>query len=163
MKYQKTILAAALALLFPVAQAANLDLTWGDPKEFRDVRPTYEGRTKFQNRVMDELSKQFEKEAAKLPEGETLHVKVNDLDLAGELEYFHFGYENGLRVIRRVDFPSMKLSYELRDAQDKVIKSGEDKFSDLGFNSTLLTTRSRFTSPLAYEKQMISKWYQESF
>lgn len=162
MKYSKLILAAALVTLYPVAQAANLDITWGDPKEFRDVRPTNEGKTKFANRVMNELTEQFEKEAAKLPEGQTLHVTVNDLDLAGDIEYFYRGYESGLRVIRRVDVPSMDVSYELKDAADRTIKSGDEHFADLGFNATQLTTRARYDSPFMYERQMIKKWADET-
>ncbi|MES2607098.1 MAG: DUF3016 domain-containing protein [Pseudomonadota bacterium] len=163
MLLKKTILATALLAVVPLTQAANVELAWGDMDEFRDVRATQSSQNRFEDRVKEELTEQFEKEAAQLPADQTLHVQVNDLNLAGEIEWFHYGYEQGLRVIRNVDIPTMDISYQLRDAAGNVIKEGDERFSDLSFNRTLLQTRVKYQSPLKYERQMISKWYQESF
>jgi hypothetical protein len=161
MKYQRTLLAAVLLALLPVAHAATVEVSWKDPKEFRDIRATDTGQQRFQSSVMVELDEQFRDEAAsRLATGQTLKISVDDIDLAGEIEYFHRNYAFGLRVIRNVDFPQMTLSYELRDADGKLLKSGTEKLADLGFRFSTLMPIDR--SALRYEKQMIREWMQNS-
>ena len=63
-------------------------------------------------------------------------------------------------MIRNVDFPQMTLSYELRDADGKLVKSGTEQLADLGFRFGLLLPADR--SALRYEKQMIKEWADKS-
>lgn len=158
----KTLLAAACGLALSTgAQAATLAFEHGDPEKFVDIRATDQSQARFEQRVMKDIEEHFRKEAAALPEGQTLHVNVTNVDLAGFIEYFHARYPMGLRVVRNVDFPQMELSYELRDANDRVIQSGDESLKDLGFRFTTLT--SRRDDPLRYEKQMISEWFDRTF
>lgn len=158
----KALLATACGVLLTTAvSAATVEVEWGNPEEFQDIRATDVNQRRFNERVMNELEEQFRREAAKLPADQTLHIAVNDVDLAGEIEYFHGNHPFGLRVIRRVDAPSLSLSYELRDDSDAVLQSGEEKFRDSGFRFTTLIPADR--SMLRYEKDLISEWYQKSF
>lgn len=136
-------------------------MDWQNPDDFRDILSTNGGQEKFQQQVMSELEVQFRAEADKLAADQTLYIAVEDVDLVGEIEYFHRGCPFGMRVIRRVDSPSLALRYELRDASDKVISSGEERVRDMGFRFSNLTPMDR--SPLKYEKDMIKDWYRESF
>lgn len=152
----------ATALLWaPGSSAATLQLEWQNPDNFRDIRATNGAQQKFQEQVMSELQAQFQAETDALPADQTLVITVEDVDLAGEIEYFHAGYPFGLRVIRRVDSPSLMLSYELRDASDRLLSSGADRVRHLGFRLDNLRQLDR--SPLKYEKEMISNWYRETF
>jgi opacity protein-like surface antigen len=160
--FKRSLLAVVLVALLPVAQAATVEVSWNDPQGFRDIRTTNGGQQRFQASVMSELEQQFQHEAAaRLQEGQVLTIAVDDIDLAGEIEYFYTNYPFGLRVIRNVDFPQMTLSYELRDADGKLVKSGTEKLADLGFRFSTLTQVDR--SALRYEKQMIKEWAQQSF
>jgi len=159
--FKRSLLAISLLSLVPVVQAATVEVTWSDPLQFRDIRSTDSGQQRFQSRVMTELETQFRDETvARLETGQTLTIEVADVDLAGEIEYFHANYPFGLRVIRNVDFPQMTLSYELRDADGMLVKSGTEKLADLGFRFGLLLPADR--SALRYEKQMIKEWADKS-
>jgi Threonyl-tRNA synthetase len=162
-KFKLTAILAALALMTAggVAQAATVQIDWQNPEKFRDVRSTNESAERFRERVMGELTKAFEDGAKRLPADQTLHVAVSDVDLAGEVEYFHDNHPFGLRVLRRVDAPSMKIQYELRDANDRVIQSGEEKLRDLNYNQSSLLPLDR--SPFKYEKDMIKSWVRDTF
>ncbi|HEY0963660.1 MAG TPA: DUF3016 domain-containing protein [Pseudomonadales bacterium] len=156
------VLATACGLaLGTSASAATLVFEHGDPNEFRDIRATDQSQVRFEERVLKDLEEHFRKEAAALPEGQTLRVNVTDVDLAGFVEYFHQRYPMGLRVIRNVDIPQMELSYELRDANDAVIQSGDEMLKDLGFRLT--TIQPRRDDPLRYEKWMVSEWFERTF
>src|SRR5687767_9357555 len=113
---------SALALIFTSAfsAAATVEFTWDDPTKFRDVKETNGNTARFRSRVIRELEEQFRREAEQLPANQTLHLTVHDVDLAGDVEYFHEGFPFGLRVIRSVDFPTIDLSYELKDANEAV-------------------------------------------
>lgn len=161
-KAKAMMLTAACGLaLGPGAQAAMLAFEHGDPGKFLDVRATQESQTKFEQTVMSELEEQFREEAAALPDNQTLKVTVTDVDLAGDIEYFHRWYPFGLRVIRNVDVPRLEFSYELRDANGEVIKAGEENIRDLNFRGQVLVQRN--LEPLDYEREMISEWYAKTF
>jgi hypothetical protein len=161
MKRAKLVFIAAMALATAGAQAATVNVQWNDPKEYRDIRAVQSSQQRFEERVIEELEEEFRDEAAKLPADQTLNISVKDVNLAGEVEYFYRDYPFGLRVIRNVDFPQLELSYELRDANDQVIQSGDETLQDLGFRFDAPTRADRST--LRYEKALIHEWYQQSF
>ena len=159
----KTLIATACGLAMSAgAHAATVAFEYTNPDDFRDIRATEQSQPKFEQNVLRELEDEFRAEAAKLPEGQTLHVTLKDIDLAGDIEYFHQSYPFGLRVIRDVDFPRMELSYELRDADGQVLKSGEDKVSDMGFRTPAFEARLNM-EPLDYEKALIRDWVRDTF
>ena len=158
----KTLIAAACGLAMSAgAQAATVAFEHTDPNDFRDIRATDQGQKKFEESVLRELEDQFREEAAALPEGQTLQVTLKDLDLAGDVEYFHRYYPFGLRVVRNVDIPRMEFSYVLRGANGEVISEGDEEIKDLGFRTNLFTNRSSM-DPLDYERHMISEWAREN-
>jgi hypothetical protein len=159
--FAAVVTALTLSAVGSLAQAANVVVEWKNPEHFRDVRATNEGRTRFRDRVLADLEKAFQESAASLPADQTLHLTVTDVDLAGDVEFFHPNYPWGLRVMRRVDAPSMDLSFELRDANDKVLQSGEARLSDRSYNLRTAVPVDR--SPLRYERNMIRTWVRETF
>lgn len=159
----KALIATACGLALSAGtQAATVAFEYTNPDEFRDIRATEQSQPKFEQSVLRELEDEFRAQAAQLPDGQTLHVTLTDVDLAGDIEYFHYSYPFGLRVIRDVDFPRMELSYELRDASGALIQSGDDKISDMGFHTATYATRLN-TDALDYEKELIRDWVRETF
>ena len=159
--FSTTLTALGLLLVSAFSAAATVDFTWGDPKQFQDMKYPGGNDARFQARVIKELEEQFRREAEKLPADQILSVTVNDVDLAGYIEYFHPGYPFGLRVIRNIDYPTIDLSYMLKDANSDVIQSGEGKIKNLGFRNATLSTLQR--EPLRYEVELIKDWYQTEF
>ena len=156
----KMLMTAAVLMVASSAHAATLEFSVRDSEKFSDLRTTNGNEAGFRKEVLASLEAQFRNEASRLPENEVLKVELTDLNLAGEIEYFIPGYPFGVRVVRNLDVPGMELSYQLLSADQKVLKSGGDKFSDLGFRSGLGTWR--MNQSLDYEKRMISKWYRET-
>ncbi len=158
----KTVSALALICASALTTAATVEFTWDDPQKFRDMEETNGSDVRFQARVIKELEAQFTRHAQKLPADQTLHVTVHDVDLAGFVEYFHPGYPFGLRVVRNIDFPTIDMSYELKDAGNSVIRSGSQELKNLGFrNTNTLNVLNR--DPFHYENQLIKNWYNAEF
>jgi hypothetical protein len=157
LRFAEHLLAAAVLLGAGASQAADLQIEWNNADHWRDARATDVNQQRYIERVKEVLGEQFRYEAGKLPADQTLVVSVNDVDLAGEIEYFYRDYPFGLRVIRNVDSPGLDLSYELRDADDRVVKAGEDKLRDPGFRYTILANHDR--NVFRYERALIRDWY----
>ena len=155
-----------LLLTSQAQAAANVEVTWENPKEYTDVKPSNESRKHFRKRVFKQLDNHFVELAEKLPDGQTLQVTVTDLDLAGQVwpaSFVGFGNSGSdVRLIKRIDIPRMTFSYKLLDADKNVIQeSSEVKIKDMGFQDRL--TSSFRDEPFRYEKQMIKDWFNDEF
>ena len=159
--FKYALLPLALAAAIPAVEAAQVDVTWVNPESFSDVEASWSTQARFRDRVMTDLEAQFRKSGERLPADQTLFVSVLDVDLAGYVDYFQPGAPFGVRLIRDIDFPRIKLDYELRDADGMVVTSGSSKLADLGFHFPTFATRLR--NPLDYEKHMIDQWYAKNF
>ena len=109
--------AAALVLSIPLLVSASdnpsdfkAKVTWGDFNDFTDVRPNGGPKGAFHKQVKKSFENHFAKLAKKLPHGYKLRVKVNDLDLAGDVR---FSSVNEMRVVKPIYFPKIKFSYVL--------------------------------------------------
>lgn len=159
--FSPVIAVLALAGIVNLAHAATVEVQWQDPAKFSDMRASNESQSRFEQSTMNTLTAFFQKEGAKLPEGQTLRITVNNVDLAGEVEYFHRAYPFGVRVVRRVYSPSMSLSYELLDANQAVVRAGDAKLRDVGFDLSTLHSLNR--GPLLYEGRLVQDWMRKTF
>jgi len=152
-----TLLSTSL-LLSPNASAASSEVTWTDYKSYRDIREGNEGRKQFRERTFKSLEKHFAKLAATLPEGQTLKFDVTDVDLAGDTNVAGI---NRTRIIKHMYSPRMNFSYELLDADGKVIQADEVVVKDMNFMSgSNLKYRNE---SLGYEKKMLDDWFKDTF
>ncbi|MFC3094341.1 DUF3016 domain-containing protein [Alteromonas sediminis] len=140
-------------------------ITWQSPQDYSDIRPSLQSRRSFRKQVFRELDEAFEKLAETLPEGQTLHVTVTDIDLAGQVWPASFvGIGSGgedVRVVKRIHIPRMTFSYVLKDASGNDIKADDVKIKDMGFLDGLSV---RFSErPFAYEKRMLKDWFGDTF
>jgi hypothetical protein len=157
----KLIGVVALSILALSAQAAQFEIEWDDPRRFSDIMASnMDTQPRFEQRVMDELSRHFRDRALRyLPPDHTLSVHMKDLDLAGEVEWFHPGYPWGLRVVRNLFFPRLDFSYELRDDAGVLVAGGDETIWDV--QARTLTMRQGRQDPLFYEKHVIDQWFQK--
>ncbi|WP_448214201.1 DUF3016 domain-containing protein [Colwellia sp. MEBiC06753] len=149
---------ATLALLVSgMVNAAAVEVEWSDPDSYRDIRPANESREGFKQRTFKDFEKIFAKLAAKLPEDNTLKLKVTDVDLAGSVE---FGRTQPIRVVRTIDFPRIDFSYQLLDGKQQVIASEEVSLKDMNFMSN---NQARFKNQsLGYEELMLERWFDKT-
>lgn len=139
-------------------------INWLNPKDYADVRAANESRSRFSKRVFNRLDEYFNELAEELPEGHTIDITVNDLDLAGQVwpaQFVGLGHSTGdVRLIKRVDIPRIKFSYVLKN-NGNVVKEAEVNLKDMGFLDRLA---GRYKSdPLRYEKRMLNDWFSDEF
>ncbi|GJE42087.1 DUF3016 domain-containing protein [Methylobacterium soli] len=104
-------------------------------------------------RILEDLAR------PRLRAGETLDLAVLDIDLAG-FEQPSAALPTGLRVVRDVTPPRIRLAYTLRRGR-RVLAQGEDVVTDINF---LLTSNARFsTGPLYYERAVLRDWFARRF
>ena len=145
-------------LLAPNVFAATSEVTWTDYKSYRDINAGNDGRKQFRERTFKDLEKHFAKLAATLPATQTLKIDVTDVDLAGDT---HVGGINRTRIIKHMYSPRMNFSYQLLDAEGKVVQSNDVVVKDMSFMSGS-NLKYRNTS-LGYEKAMLDDWFEETF
>lgn len=144
---------AGLALLAAGSAWAGATVTFAKPEQFSDVPFASWER----NRVLQDLSKHFDKLAAALPAGQELHVEVLDVDLAGRTWPGRWSNPD-LRVMNgRADWPHMTMRYTVTQ-NGQVVRSGEETISDMSY----LQRHNRYYGGdgLRYEKQMIDDWFK---
>ena len=87
----------------------------------------------------------------------TLKIEVLDIDLAGELEWWHGPYD--IRFLRSHTWPAIKLRYTLEES-GQTIDSREELVSDLSYQMNVIT---RSGESMPYEKEMLARWFRSRF
>jgi len=166
---KKSLLAiAAGALFFNASQSlakAEVEIVWENPKEYRDVQPTSQSRSRFREQTFKHLDKYINELAEELPEGQTLSMKVTNLDLAGSVwpaSFVGFGHSSSdVRLVKSIDIPRMEFSYVLTDATGTALQEGEVNIKDMNFQHR----HNPFfkSETLRYEKNMLRQWFKDEF
>jgi hypothetical protein len=142
----------------PNAFSAASEVTWKDYKSYRDINSGTEGKKHFRERTFNEFEKHFAKLAESLPEDQLLKIEVTDVDLAGDTNAAGI---NRVRIIKELYIPRMEFSYQLLDANSKVVLADEVKLKDMNFMSnSQLKYRNK---ALGYEKKMLDDWFETTF
>ncbi|HVT74110.1 MAG TPA: DUF3016 domain-containing protein [Lacunisphaera sp.] len=155
---------AALGRAAAASPAKNVDVVFSHPEKFTDVK---ENSTDFENErgganVFPQLRELIENQAAALlPAGQKLTVTFTDIDLAGDFEPWRGPRFDDIRIVKDIYVPRMTLSFTLTDADGRVLKQGERRLVDLGFQTRI--TRAFQDDPLRYEKDMLADWLQSEF
>lgn len=162
-QWQKTGACVLLwALGNALATAATVDINWVEPEKFRDIKGGAVNQQRFQDQVIAVLTAYFEEGAQRfLPADQVLQLTINDVDLAGDVEYFFFRFPFGIRVMRDIYFPSIEFTWSLSDGDGRVIKSGKQNIKDMGY----LYSGRKFINdpPFDYEKRLIDDWFSTNF
>jgi hypothetical protein len=155
-----------------LTQESKVSIEWIEPKKFRDVRNASMSRKRYRDTVFTELEAYFTVLGKDLPQGQKLTIKVTDLDMAGTVQSLATAgltnFSNNLnhnlndyRIMREIDIPRMTFSYELKDADGKIIKQDDVELKDMSYLSRASVVRK--SAQLRYEKVMISRWFNDTF
>jgi len=148
----------SLTLLSSSVLAAKVEMKWTDPDEYTDIHAGENNRKHFREQTFKNLDKHFSKLASQLPGDQTLKVEVTNIDLAGTT--FHGGMTR-IRVVKEMYPPRMEFSYQVVNADNSLILKGEAKLKNMSFMMGR-TLRYRNDS-LGHEKEMIDKWFTQTF
>lgn len=152
MNTAKKILLTSLFALPLMVSAGEANVTFGDLKEFRDVKPANETRGGYHKRVQKQFEKHFQKQAEQLPDGYKLGIKVTDIDLAGDVR---FG-QTEMRVVKPIYFPRIDFSYVLTDSKGKLVDKGEVSLKDMGFMDKIRRGRDE---EFMHDKRLVTEWF----
>jgi hypothetical protein len=155
-------LAAGLGLA-PAAPGADsapsgpVSVEFVNPAEFTDIK-TGMLRTNVDNNAhLNGLRRYLERAAASyLQPGQSLRIVVTDIDLAGDITPHSNPALLDIRTVSSVYPPRIDLNYTLTDASGAVVRTGEARLRDLGFD--IGSGGGRVSDPLRYEKRMLDKW-----
>ncbi|MBT1450357.1 DUF3016 domain-containing protein [Glaciecola sp. XM2] len=169
-----TALAFSSLFLVPAASAyaeqegadeqTKLKIEFIEPKKYTDIRPSNQSRSRFTKQVTRDFEAYFSELAEQLPDGQSLNIKVTDIDLAGDTLSARFPITSLLsevRVIEDIFFPSMDFEYELKNANGDVVQSDIVELKDMNFMNRSGRIQGRDAFP--YEKHMIDRWFSETF
>jgi hypothetical protein len=92
-----------------------------------------------------------------LPPTQTLEIEVLDVDLAGEIEWWHGPYD--IRYLRSYTWPKIKLRYTLKD-NGETIRSSEEWISDPSYQMNIIEQSGDI---MPYEKEMLARWFRSRF
>lgn len=146
--------ALVLAAFAPPAHAAGrAEVRYVEPERFSDI-----GRNPWdRERSLAALSAQFDRLAARLPDGQTLRIEVLDVDLAGEQSPLVW---HDARVMRGgADAPRATLRWTLLDGA-ATLRGGEDRLTDLGYLFAQPRRAAR-ADELPYESRMLERWFDD--
>jgi hypothetical protein len=169
MKTSRLILLLALGLVGGLRLAAfdnkgpRVDVKYLEPTKFTDVRDSYpEGTDKGRDATLAELKSYLTRRAQMyVPEGCKLGITITDVDLAGDFEPWRGPQWDSVRVVKDLYPPAIKLTFQLVDADGKVVNSGQRDLRDLGF---MMKITSGFRDdPLRHEKTLVDDWLSTEF
>lgn len=143
----------------PVTENGIVTVEWQDPKSFSDVKASGDIQSRFENRTFEELTKNLNKEAAKiLKPNQKLEMVVTNLDLAGDVRPTFGATPNDLRVVKNIYPPRITFSYKVIEG-DQVIIAGNEKLTDLNF---MYSIRSNNDRPNRYENTLLTSWLKDT-
>lgn len=159
------ISAMTLGLSSQVSAQTEVEIEWDKPEKYRDVRPTNESRKRFREATFDSINEYMNELALALPGNQKLLMKVNDLDLAGQVlpaSFAGLGLSGSyVRLVKNIDIPRINFSYQLLSQSGEVLQQAEVKLKDMSF----LDRSNHFfrNETLRYEKYMLKRWFNQEF
>lgn len=151
------IAVAAITLSATNAHAATSEVKWKEPNKYIDIDAGRETKSSFRKRLFKRFEKHFTKLAGKLPDNKVLTIEVTDVDLAGNNRF----NMDRVRIIKEIDFPRMTFTYQVKNADGTIFKSGEAKLKDMSFMSK---NNFRYKSDfIGYEKRLLDDWFKDEF
>lgn len=148
----KLAVSAALALGAGTACAEVL-VHYVQPERFSDLPSIRQDR----EQILEELTRHFAKLGAQLPQGQTLLVDVEDIDMAGR-EIPGTSTKKS-RFVSNVDWPRIQLQFEI-ESNGQLVHSGNVVLRDMGFADR--SSRYFDGDALRFEKRMLDEWFHST-
>jgi len=156
------LIAACAARAVEAAKpTAQVSVTFVAPEKFTDVKSESMDSGRDRDYLLGELKSHMESLAKNyLTAGQSLEIRVTDVDLAGDFEPWRGIDFDHIRIIKDVYPPRMTLEFRLTAADGKVLAEGKRRLQDLGY---LLSVSMPTSDALRYDKEMIRDWMRQEF
>jgi hypothetical protein len=168
MKTKLLLVFACTAALLGSAHAADsaqpaspVSVIFISPEKFTDVRDDIMDSDGNRDRLLGEIKANIENTARQyVGAGQTLEIKVTDIDLAGDFEPWRGAEFSHIRMLKEIYPPRMDLEFKLVGADGKVISEGKRHLQDLTY---LMTTMLPASDTLRFDKEMVRSWVRQEF
>lgn len=156
-------LVAGLGLLMVLGPAlaapAEVTVQFVEPQRYTDGG---EGGYGAERNTLRTLERHLKAQGGRcLQQGETLDLRILDVDLAGRYEWWRSGGYD-IRVMRDITWPRIDLEYVWRDRDGQVLGQARERVSDM--NYLWRSPYVRYDSePLPYERAMLREWFERRF
>ena len=154
------MLAAAQYIPSSVAaqeQEAIVTIDFGNPSGFTDIEIGGFSGEKEHAIIFDLIRSEFEKSARSyLPNGYTLEIRVQDIDLAGYHEPFYPRYDD-IRIMRSVYPPRFKFNYTVLDDDQIIVEQGSPTLTDLNY-LWKITLPSQRNDTAFFVRSLVKDW-----
>ena len=154
----KKIIALMLTMLVasPFANAADVKVEWRDLNEFTDIaHGNTQSKTKFRENLVNEITRAFEDNAARLDDRYRMEVVIFDIDLAGSVQR---GLQVQVRKIEDHDFPRINFYMYVYDEKDNLILQGAQRLRERKDKHNAFRMKGS-QSNFYLEKDLIKKWF----
>ena len=151
------LVSCLMAAAGPAWAAGTVAVSFVSPSRFSDAGTTHwdqESNLKVIDEHLQALGKRF------LRDGEVLKVEVLEVDLAGTPRPSRRDGSEVRIVKGGADWPRVGLRYSL-ELNGNPVRSAEVTVVDMNYARGFVG--SRRSEPLAYEKNMLEKWFRTSF
>jgi hypothetical protein len=140
----------------------TVNVVFNNPEKFTDVKSSYMESDKDREFILEQI-KDFivERAGARMADGQTLDITINDIDMAGDYEPWHGPRAQDIRIIKDIYPPRIDLDFKLTDASGKVLAEGSRQLRDLNFMTT--TPMIPSDDMLRHEKSLINNWLSTEF
>jgi len=160
---------AALALwlgsIAPLAAAAvapaesSVSVTFVNPEQFTENR-LYGRQDRF-NRIdyLAQLKAYLIKQGqAVLKPGQSLHVNITDIQLAGAYEPWHGPRWDYVRIMRDIYPPRIDLDFRLVDQDGNVLREGKRVLRNIDYLHSGVSLPAATGATLYYDKALLRRW-----
>jgi len=164
----RLIAAGIFVALVPQVVASDKDepefvrLTFELSNEFRDFKTEIGVRKPDQERLKKEMKRQLN-EAVKryLPEGHSLNIQFQDIDMAGEIFPSFSATGNDLRVVKNAYPPKLEFTYQWYDENGEKVLDGLEVLKGNNVSGLSQRATSGYRGPLAIERVLIDEWLRK--
>lgn len=137
---------------------AAVTLSYEDPEEFSDFEYAITQKTVSTEAFSKEIIKYLERAVDNsFPEGVTLAIHFQDIDLAGSFEPWQRIPLDEVRFYRDHYPPRISLSYQLVNASGEVLADGEIQLKDYSYQMGV-SSRNSSIDNFYYERRLLERW-----
>ncbi len=141
--------------------APKVKLTFVDWEKFSDIAVDGMSDRSASELIHHELERHLlSLTKRRLEPGQTLEIRMKDVDLAGAIEPWRGPDFGHIRYLRDTQPPRLVFDYRLLAADGTVLMEGPERLINLTFRYQPITT-SRDTT--FFEKQLLSDWVHQTF
>jgi hypothetical protein len=150
---------APLAAAAPAPAESSVSVTYVNPEQFTENR-MYGWQDRY-NRIdyLAQLKAYLIKQGhAILKPGQSLHVDITDIQLAGAYEPWRGPRWDYVRIMRDIYPPRINLDFRLVGQDGNVLREGKRTLRDLDYLHSAVTVAASEGAPLYYDKALLHRW-----